>query len=156
MQTRPRSFAADGNRTVLNEHKLLDLVARPNPTQSWTDFIQELGTWHSIAGEAFVLRLPDEGPAAELYLLDPSSVDTEKDKGGSAVPVAYVYGTGEKKKRYPVNPVTGESQVLHIKTFNPSDPFRGLPPMKAAADAVDTDRSMSTSSGLSDRSFFRR
>lgn len=49
-----------------------------------------------------------------------------------------------------MNPVTGESQVLHIKTFNQSDPFRGLPPIKAAADAVDTHRSMSTSSGLSD------
>jgi HK97 family phage portal protein len=130
--------AADGNRTVLNKHRLLDLLARPNPTQSWTDFIQELVAWHRIAGEAFILRLPEKGPAAELYLLDPSSMDIEKDKNGSAVPLAYLYGTGEKRKRFPVNVVTGESQVLHIKTFNPSDPFRGLPPMKAAARAVDT------------------
>lgn len=64
-------------------------------------------------------------------------MDVEKDADGSAVPRAY-YGTGEKRKRFPVNVVTGESQVLHIKTFNPSDPFRGLPPFKAAARTVDS------------------
>lgn len=131
-------YDAKGDKTVLTTHKLLQLLKRPNPTQSWTDFIQEMVSWHKIAGEVFVLRLPDKGPAAELYLLDPSAMDIEKDKNGSAVPLAYLYGTGEKRQRYPVNFVTGESQILHIKTFNPFDPFRGLPPMKAAARAIDT------------------
>lgn len=129
---------AEGNRVVLNKHKLLDVLKKPNPTQSWTDFIQEMVAWYKIAGEVFILRLPEKGPAAELYLLDPSAMDVEKDANGSAVPLAYLYGSGEKRKRFPVNAVTGESQVLHIKTFNPSDPFRGLPPLKAAARAVDT------------------
>lgn len=129
---------ADGNKKVMNTHKVLGLLAKPNPTQSWSDFIQEMVAWYKIAGEIFVLRLPDKGPAAELYLLDPSAMDIERDRQGSAVPVAYVYGTGEKKRRFPVNVLSGESQILHIKTFNPSDPFRGLPPLKAAARAVDT------------------
>lgn len=128
----------EGNRKVQNKHRLLDLLNRPNPTQSWSDFIQEMAAWYKIAGEVFVVRLPEKGPAAELYLLDPSAVEVLKNANGSAVPLAYKYGTGEKTKRYPVNVVTGESQVLHIKTFNPSDPFRGLPPLKAAARAVDT------------------
>lgn len=127
-----------GNRTVLTKHKLLDLLAQPNPTQSWGDFIQEGVAWHRIAGECFLLRLPEKGPAAELYWLDPSAMDIEKDKAGSAVPLAYLYGTGPNKRRFPVNIVSGESQVLHIKTFNPNDPFRGLPPMAAAARAIDT------------------
>ncbi len=128
---------AEGNRKVQNKHRVLDLLAKPNPTQSWTDFIQEMVAWYKIAGEVFVLRLPDKGPAAELYLLNPSDMDIEKNSNGSAVPVAYLYGTGEKRRRFPVNVVTGESQILHLKTFNPSDPFRGLPPLKAAARAVD-------------------
>lgn len=33
---------ANGNTTVLTNHKLLKLLKRPNPTQSWTDFIQEM------------------------------------------------------------------------------------------------------------------
>lgn len=128
----------EGNRKVMVKHKLLDLLKRPNPTQSWSDFIQEMVAWYKIAGEVFILRLPETGPAAELYLLNPSEMDVEKNSNGSAVPVAYLYGSGEKRRRFPVNVVTGESQVLHIKTFNPSDPFRGLPPLKAAARAVDT------------------
>lgn len=131
-------YDSKGNKTVLNRHKLLDLLAKPNPTQSWMDFIQEAVAWYKIAGEIFILRLPEKGPAAELYLLDPSAMDIERDKQGSAVPVAYLYGFGPNQRRFPVNIVTGESQVLHIKTFNPSDPFRGLPPLKAAARAVDT------------------
>lgn len=129
-------YADGGDRTVLNKHKLLDLLAKPNPTQSWSDFIQEMVAWHRIAGEVFIVRLPEKGPAAELYCLDPSAMEVERAKTG-AVPLAYVYGTGENKKRYPVNFVTGDCQVLHIKTFNPLDSFRGMPPMKAAARAID-------------------
>jgi len=129
---------SQGNKTVLNKHKVLDLLKRPNPTQTWVDFIIELIAWHRVAGEVFILRLPEKGPAAELYCLDPSMIQVERDANGSAVPTAYVYGTGPNKRTFPVNIVTGESQVLHIKTFNPSDPFRGLPPMKPAARAIDT------------------
>lgn len=129
---------AEGNKKVQTAHKLLDLLKRPNPTQTWIEFCEEMVAWRKIAGEVFILRLPEKGPAAELYLLNPSDMDIEKDSNGSAVPLAYIYGTGEKRRRFPVNVVTGESQVLHVKTFNPSDPFRGLPPLKAAARAVDT------------------
>ncbi|MHC2315159.1 HK97 family phage portal protein [Bradyrhizobium diazoefficiens] len=129
---------SQGNKTVLNNHKVLDLLKRPNPTQTWVDFIIELIAWHRVAGEVFILRLPEKGPAAELYCLDPSMIQVERDANGSAVPTAYVYGTGPNKRTFPVNIATGESQVLHIKTFNPSDPFRGLPPMKPAARAIDT------------------
>lgn len=131
------SFDKNGDKKVVSTSKVLELLNQPNPTQSWTDFIQEMVAWHRLDGELFILRLPEKGPPQELYCLNPEYVDIEKDRDGSAVPVAYTYGSGEKKKRYPVNPVTGESQVLHVKTFNPSDPFRGLPPMSAGARAVD-------------------
>lgn len=128
-----------GNVKVETKHAALDLLARPNPTQGWTDFIAEMVAWHRIAGEVFVLRLPEKGPAKEMYLLDPSAVGVEKDKQGSAVPRAYIYGKDPASAtRYPVNFLTGESQVLHIKTFNPFDPFRGISPMKAASAAIDT------------------
>lgn len=123
---------------VLTKAPLLELLRRPNPTQTGKEFLKELVTFHQAAGEAFVLRLPERGKAVELYNLDPRLVEIEKSKSGSAVPVAYLYGTGEKKKRYPVNPLTGESQVKHIKSPNISDPWRGLSPMSAGAVAADT------------------
>ncbi|WP_342150244.1 phage portal protein [Methylorubrum sp. SB2] len=123
---------------VLTTHPLLDLLRKPNPTQNWKEFAKELVTFHQAAGEAFVIRYPATGPAQELYCLDPRYVEVERDKGGSAVPAAYLYGTGENKKRYRVNPLTGECQVLHIKGANPLNTFRGLSGLSASAVAVDT------------------
>lgn len=125
-----------GNRNVLNTHPLLDLLRRPNPTQSWDDFFTELVSWHRIAGEAYVLRLPATGKPAELQLLNPAHVGVE-EKEGSPLPVAFTYGTGNSKRRYPVKQTTGECQVLQIKVFNPSDPMRGLSPLAPAARDVD-------------------
>jgi len=133
------SDTGDG-KTVVTSHKVLDLLAKPNPTQSWKAFVQEMVMWHRVAGEVFVLRLPQSGPAAELYLLDPRNVGIDKHKDG-LVPKAFTYGNGADKKTYPVNPVTGESQVLQIKTANPQDAFRGLSPLSAAARPVDTHNS---------------
>lgn len=127
-----------GNKVFIDQtHDMLKLLAKPNPTQSGKGFIQEMITSHRIAGEVFILRLPNKGKPTELYILDPRHVTVEKPKDTGTLPVAFTYGEGENKKRYPVNQVTGASQVLHIKTVNPLDPWRGLSPMSAAARAVD-------------------
>lgn len=126
----------DGDK-VLTAHPLLDLLRKPNPTQNGKEFFKELVTFHQAAGEAFVLRLPEKGKPAELYNLDPRHIDVVKPKTG-AVPLAYTYGSGENKKTYPVNPLTGECQVLHIKGPNLLDDFRGMSPLAAAAVAADT------------------
>ncbi|MGX7703811.1 phage portal protein [Methylobacterium sp. Gmos1] len=123
--------------TVATKHPLLDLLRKPNPTQNGKEFFKELVTFHQAAGEAFVLRLPETGKPAELYNLDPRHIEIEKPKAG-ALPVAFIYGSGEQKKRYPVNPLTGESQVLHIKGPNLLDDWRGMSPLAAAAVATDT------------------
>ena len=126
---------------VLTKHPLLDLLRKPNPTQSWKEFAKELVTYHQAAGEVFLIRYPQTGPAQELYVLDPRYVEVERDKGGSAVPRAYLYGVGENKKRYPVNQLTGVSQVLQIKGPNPLNTFRGLSAMASSAVAIDTHNS---------------
>jgi HK97 family phage portal protein len=80
---------------------------------------------------------PRAGPAAELHLLNPAFIKVEKPASGG-LPLAYKYGTGEQAVTYPVNRITGASQVLHVKTFNPLDSWRGLSPLHPSARAVDT------------------
>jgi HK97 family phage portal protein len=125
----------DGETEVAVTGDVLDLLARPNPVQSWEEFIQELIAWRCVAGEAFILRLPEKGQPKELYLLNPAHVEVAKGTG--LVPKAYVYGSGETKKTYPVNVITGVSQVLHLKRLNLSDPWRGLSQLTPCARAVD-------------------
>jgi len=125
----------DGETTVEVTGDVLALLARPNPVQTWEEFIQELIAWRCVAGEAFVLRLPASGQPRELYLLNPAHVVVKEGKG--LVPVAYEYGSGETKARYPVNVVTGVSQVLHLKRLNLANSWRGLSQLAPCSRAVD-------------------
>jgi len=133
---------AKGDKTkVETTHPILSLLAKPNPTQSGKDFLHELVMWHRVAGEAFVLKVPASGDPKELYLLDPRKLTVKKRREGGLIPECYEYGDGEGKVIYPVNALTGASQVLHIKTPNPNDAFRGLSPLSAGARPVDTHNS---------------
>jgi HK97 family phage portal protein len=110
-------------------------MARPNPMQTWEDFATEMVAWHRVAGEFFVLRLPEKGMARELYILNPDQIEVKGGKG--TVPEAYEFAAGAEKIRYPVNQLDGTSQVLHVKTFNPNNKWRGLSPLSPAARSVD-------------------
>ncbi|NEJ15500.1 phage portal protein [Rhizobium leguminosarum] len=127
---------AKGNKKVDTKHPLLDLMAKPNPMQTWEEFAIEMVAWHRVAGEFFILRLPETGKPKELYILNPDLMDVKGADSGN-IPFRYEYGTGEKKSVYPVNRLTGESQILHIKTFNPNNQWRGLSPLSPAARATD-------------------
>ncbi|MBZ9674542.1 phage portal protein [Mesorhizobium sp. ES1-1] len=129
------TYDAKGDKTVDVSHPVLTLMAQPNPAQTWEEFAIELVAWHRVAGEAFILRLPATGQPRELHVLNPEAMDVKGGKGG--IPTEYVFGTGEDKKTFPVNQLTGVSQILHIKTFNPLNQWRGLSPLSPAARATD-------------------
>ncbi|WP_312620822.1 phage portal protein [Agrobacterium pusense] len=134
------TLSEKGEKDVALNGPLLKLLAKPNPMQTWEEFSKAMVAWYLIAGEVFIVRLPEKGPTKELHILNPSVMGVEKSTMGN-VPKAYVYGSGEAKKRYPVNIVDGTSQILHIKTFNPNDPWRGLSPLSPAARDVDIHNS---------------
>ncbi|MBZ9975490.1 phage portal protein [Mesorhizobium sp. BR-1-1-10] len=129
------SFDAKGQKKVDTAAPILSLMAQPNKMQTWEDFALELVAWHRVAGEVFILRLPETGKPVELHILNPDAMEVKPGKGG--IPEQYVFGSGPDKKTFPVNQFDGTSQILHIKTFNPLDPWRGLSPLSPAARAVD-------------------
>lgn len=128
------SYNGDDKKVEVS-NPLLDLLAKPNPMQTWEDFAIEMFSWHRVAGEFFVLRLPATGKPRELYLLNPDMMDVKKGKGN--IPLRYEYGDGAEKQVFAVNQLTGISQILHVKTFNPINSWRGLSPLAPAARAVD-------------------
>lgn len=130
------SWDKDGMKTVATKHPVLDLLEKPNKMQTWEEFAIEMVSWHRIAGEVFILRLPANGQAKELYVLDPSKMEV-KGSGNGNIPEKFIYTVDSDKREYPVNRFSGESQILHIKTNNPNDPWRGLSPLSPAARAVD-------------------
>ena len=57
--------------------------------------------------------------------------------GPGGIPKAYRYTIDNRGVDVPVNPITGQSRILHLKTFHPLDDWYGLSPMEAAAYSID-------------------
>lgn len=120
----------------LESHPLLTLLNHPNPMQGGTEFCETFYTQRLISGNAFLHAVGPRGaPPLELHTLRPDRVAIIPGQGG--VPKAYRYTIDGGSIDIPVNAVSGQSRVLHLKTFHPLDDWYGLSPMEAAAYSID-------------------
>ena len=71
----------------------------------------------------------------ELYQLRPDRMKIVP--GANGFPQRFVYDVNGRKVSYDVDPRTLQSDVRHIKTFNPTDDWYGMSPIEAGAYAVD-------------------
>lgn len=127
-----------GNVQKLESHPLDDLLDKPNPAMSGRQFRAALASFHRVGGNAYVhgFGVEQGKRPVTLQLLDPAKMTV---KAGSTIfPASYEYHPSQQTVVYPVDQLTGASDILHIKTFNPLDPWYGLAPMTAAANSVDT------------------
>lgn len=124
------------NRKELEDHKLLDLLARPNPLQARSLFIQSIVGFLLIAGNSYIERVGAfRGPPRELWTKRPDRMKVIPGKKGS--PAAYEFSIGNGSIPFPVIPSTGQSSILHLKTFHPLNDWYGMSPIEAAAFAID-------------------
>lgn len=122
--------------TQIDDHPVLDLLKRPNPKQSWDQWLGEMLVNRMLLGESFAVGTEGDGAFRELWPLNP--LDMEVQPARTGMPSAYIHGEGQHKKIYPSDPITGESDVFFLKMFNPNDYWRGQSPLMAAALAGDT------------------
>src|SRR6185369_10170945 len=78
---------------------------------------------------------PKGGSPLELHVLRPDRVAVLPGQGG--IPKAYRYSIDNRHVDIPVDAITGQSRVLHVKTFHPLDDWYGLSPVEAAAYSID-------------------
>jgi len=122
------------------KHKILDLLERPNPQMSGRDFLDHLTRYLLIGGNTYVhgvgMDAGGKKQPKELYLLPPGKVTV--NKGSSFIPKSFTYLAAENGQiQYTVDQITGASSVLHIKLFNPIEPWKGMSPLVASALGVD-------------------
>ena len=120
----------------LDNHPLISLLARPNPLQSGVEYFHSLVSYLLISGNAYMIKDKETTAPTELYLLRPDRIHIKT--GTSMIPEAYDYKLDNKTvSSYQVNPLTGYSQLKHIKLWNPLDDFYGLSPIVASAYNID-------------------
>lgn len=120
--------------TKIEEHPALDLIARPTPMQAWDAWLTEMLVNRMLTGEAFCYASGDA--PAEMWVLNP--LNMQVIPGASGLPSAYVHEVNSRKVSFPVDQMTGQSDCLMVKSYNPLDHWRGQSPLMAAAMAADT------------------
>lgn len=121
--------------TELTDHALASLLARPNPLQSYGDYVRAKVGFILLAGNGYEERVTVGGETRELYQLRPDRMKVVPSSSG--VPAAYEYSVNQQKVTFPVDPRTLESDVRHLKMFNPLNDWYGMSPIEAGAYAID-------------------
>lgn len=118
------------------DHPLLMLLKRPNPSQGGAAFFESVVSSWLISGNAYVevIRGLNDKPE-ELYVL--RSDRMKVIPGSQALPSGYVYQVQDQEMRYGVDPITGQSAILHLKLYHPLDDWYGMSPIEAAAFSID-------------------
>tara|TARA_R100000231_G_scaffold84991_1_gene64574 strand:- start:1403 stop:3517 length:2115 start_codon:yes stop_codon:yes gene_type:complete len=130
-------FILKDGEQILEQHPLIELLNRPNPLQSYSEFFNSLYGYLLLSGNAYILKVgSDMGTPQELHQLRPDRIEIKG--GSSAIPEKYKYTiNGKVKAEYLVDQENGFSELKHVKLWNPLDDFYGCSPLSAAAVEVD-------------------
>lgn len=120
--------------TQLSESPWLDLIAQPNPMQSGSAFMQAMIGYYLISGNAYNEKIMISGVPKEMYTLRPDRMTIVA--GAHGYPKGYVYKVNNQSATFDVDDNL-QSDILHMKAFNPLDDWYGLSPIEAGAYAVD-------------------
>jgi HK97 family phage portal protein len=133
-----KAYDADGE--AVEDSDLQRLLDYPNVDEGGVEFRQSAASWMLLTGNCYTERLLSRGVPSELWLWQPYDMSVGRAQG-SRIPSRYVWRKGMTgEKQWDVDLVSGKSDMMHWRTFNPnpSDSTFGLAPMSAAAIAADT------------------
>ena len=130
-------FIIKAGDQIVEQHPIINLLNRPNPLQSYSEFFNSLFGYVLLSGNAYILKVGSElGQPKELHLLRPDRINIKGS--GNAIPEKYEYIiNGKVQQTFLVDQDNGFSELKHVKLWNPLDDYYGLSPMSAAAVEVD-------------------
>jgi len=133
-------LAYDGD-DELDTHPLLDLIARPSPDHTSTDFLEAWYGFLLVAGNAYVEAVAVSGRLRELYVLRPDRMKVIP--GPNGWPEAFEYSANGMTTRFAGEAVGSVRPILHTRLFHPDNDHYGMSPIEAAATAIDINNETS-------------
>ena len=125
----------------LDDHPLLQLLAKPNPHQSGADFFEALYGHLLVAGNAYAEAVEIEGALRELHALRPDRMSVVPDANGW--PAAFEYQANGRTVRFAQDGDGPVPPILHVREFHPLDDYYGFPPLEAAQVSLDVHNAAS-------------
>src|SRR5665647_334000 len=101
-------------------------LEKPNPHQTWMEFLQQAQASLELDGNAFILKaVTESGVLVAMYVLPPSMVTVERSNLGSITSrLVYRVGGGD--------PIASPA-ILHLRGFTLPGAVRGMSPITAVA-----------------------
>lgn len=122
---------AIGNAPLnINDEKITQLVS----CGVGNDLLETLAAHIILHGNAFVKIIAPDDNVAQLYPLRPERVKIITDYRGW--PMRYEYRVGDQTEIMDAYDAHGRLQIIHIKSFHPSDDHYGLGCLKAASQSI--------------------
>lgn len=130
MEKRGSEFVEVKNEDVLR------LFKRPNPMQSMNSFLEATYSYYQISGNSFTEKCTTlRGKPYELWVVNPAYMEIQPGK--MKVPEKYTFKFKGEQIDFPVDPITGYCDMLHTKTFHPTDNWYGMSKLSSALYPID-------------------
>lgn len=127
----------DEKMSPIWNHPLSKVLARPNEHFSRQKLIELIVAWLQLSGNAYLklVRVGDE--VKELWPISPDRISPIPSEDPTRYIEGYTIVANGGAER--VDPDYNRDNILHIKLFDPSNPYLGISPLQAAAKSVDLD-----------------
>ena len=129
---------ANGERFEVKQHDIIDLINKPNPEQTQYDIAEATESYREMVGEYFIALNMTESSnkPQEVYVLRPDLFQIGVDSQGNVIGYQYTRPDG-KTVRF------GKDEIIHDKTFNPTNMYRGVGTIQANIRNISIEDSAS-------------
>jgi len=127
---------ATGESQEVEEHEVLSLLRSVNPFMTFRQLIENTQAYKDLTGEAFwyLVRAGNNGAGliTQIWLLRPDYMNVKTSEEGFIAGYEYKVPGGQ--------PISFRvDEIVHLKEFNPLNPYRGMGVVRAAAVTIDTE-----------------
>lgn len=121
-----------GEAQEIDQHDILNLLAKPNPYMSGSDLFELVAIYEKCLGNAYVVKIKNEsGGVFQLWPLRTDWVDVKVDQDG--ILTGYEYRSGQKKMTFK------PEEVIHFRLANPLSHYIGAGYMQGLINIVMSD-----------------
>lgn len=135
-------------REKVTDSILSKTLKRPNPKDSFAFLMLQTGSYLAMIGNSYFERVgPSTGPnknePSEMYVLRPDRFELKVNSTSGQLE-KYIYTVDGRPAEWDVDPITGQADILHLKSFHPLDDWYGAAPTESAAIEIDTSNAAAT------------
>lgn len=130
----------DDKSEKVTDHPWNELLRRPNPRQSWNYLTFRAIAFLVLSGNSFLERVKLEAAEypSEMYSLRPDRVKMKMNTKTGQI-ASYTYTAGIAGVEFEVDPITQQSDLLHLMLFHPTNDFFGASPIEPASRIIDSN-----------------